>query len=383
MPVSRRSGCGVGIVGVGASLPARVRTNDAFPAKAGDATDFVGEAERNLRGATQARWQRWADDRFRGAVERRVIADDQESSDLEADACRSALACAGRVAADVDLLIGYSQVPDFPAPGNHGRVARKLGLPRSATAFTLDGGCASFLTHATTAIRSIQAGDHALALLYQSCAVSRVLNLADPAAPMLGDGGVAQLVGPVDPGLGLVGRVQLTRSELCDGLVLQASDGRPRWTTPGAPGTAFAIGAPDPRAAVAMGAEGVPYAREACALVLEQCGYTARDVDLFVCAQAMVWFGAACAEAIGVPVDRTVPPEQHFQRFGHLLAGSVSLNLYVAWATRRLQVGDLVLMYSPGVGFTQAATLLRWAIPPPSTLPAALLPPRTDRAQPA
>jgi 3-oxoacyl-[acyl-carrier-protein] synthase III len=61
-----------------------------------------------------------------------------------------------------------------------------------------------------------------------------------------------------------------------------------------------------------------------------------------------------------------VPPEEHFQRFGHLLPASAPLNLWVAWSQGRLRRGDLVLVYSPGVGFTQVASLLRWWMDPPS-----------------
>jgi 3-oxoacyl-[acyl-carrier-protein] synthase-3 len=122
----------------------------------------------------------------------------------------------------------------------------------------------------------------------------------------------------------------------------------------------------DPRAAARMGADGPEFAREACALLLERAGYTTRDVDLFVTAQPTAWFTETCAAAVGVPADKTVPLEEHFQRFGHLLAASLPLNLWVAWSTGRLRKGDLVLAYSPGVGFTQTAALLRWAMPPPA-----------------
>jgi 3-oxoacyl-[acyl-carrier-protein] synthase-3 len=111
--------------------------------------------------------------------------------------------------------------------------------------------------------------------------------------------------------------------------------------------------------------EGVAFAKEACEEVLQKCGYSTSDVDLLVCSQPQVWFGEACAEALGLG-DRFVPPEEHFQKYGHLLPASAPLNLWVAWSQGRLRRGDLVLVYSPGVGFTQVASLLRWWMDPPS-----------------
>jgi 3-oxoacyl-[acyl-carrier-protein] synthase III len=363
----REEGCGVGVVGLGAYLPAEIRYNDWWGADwraqtASGRDDFIATAERSTWAARAL--ERWGRDPFRGALERRVIAAEHESSDMEVAACRDALASAGRAPGEVDLVLGYSQVPDDAGPGNHGRVCGKLALPLETSAMTVDAGCASFVPQLTLATRTVQAGDSRCALLYQSSATSRVMDYAASWSPSMGDGAVAEVVAAVDEGLGLVRRVQLTRGELCDGLVLGRADGRGRWTEASSQG--LVIRSNDPRAAARMGADGPLFAREACALVLERAGYAAGDVDQFVTAQASSWFGQACASAVGIPESRCVPVEDHFQRFGHLLAASVSLNLWVAWSEGRLRKGDLVLCYSPGVGFTQTATLLRWAMDPPS-----------------
>jgi 3-oxoacyl-[acyl-carrier-protein] synthase-3 len=368
-------GVGVGIVGIGVCLPEHRRDNDWWPQgwaarqQERASGDLIGVVERAaLAGeeedVLQRAISRWAGDPFRGARSRRVIADDQESSDLEVSACAAALECAGLQSSDIDLLVGYSQVSDDAGPANHGIVAHRLGLEDHTASFTLEAGCASFLPQLTVATRLVQVGDHRRALLYQSSAISRVTDYDTQVSPNVGDGAVAQVVAEVSPGLGLVARVQTTYGELRDGLVLTRRDGAARWYEPGGDGL---IVAPRSMASVyRMGAHAPAFARETCGRVLDAAGVGVDDVDFFICAQAAAWYTEACATALGLPSRKWTPPSAHFQRYGHLLAGSAPLNLWVAWSRGHLDVGDLVLLYSPGVGFTTTATLLRWSLPPPA-----------------
>ncbi len=350
------------------SLPEHVRSNDFWSDawRKRMAEDFFRYAERtaletkgeSTAGALRRIW----DDPFRGAVERRVIDPAHESSDMEVEACRDALRVAGMTPAEVDLLIGVSQVPDEAIPPNHGKVSHLLGLRFETAVFTLDAGCASFLPQLTTAVRLIQAGDHRAALVFQSSASSRILDYEGPSSPSLGDGAVAATIGRVEPGLGLVDRIQLDRGELYDGIVLARIHGNERWYEAPSVAEPFTIGTRNLEHAKKMGADGPEFCRETCLPLLERHSLAPDDVDFFVCAQSAAWWADACAAAIAIDADRYVSADDHFKKYGHLLPASASLNLWVAWSTGRLHVGDLVLMYTPGAGFTQTATLVRWAL---------------------
>jgi len=361
-------GCGVGITGLGASLPEEVRGNDYWSDgwRQRMAEDFFRAAERTALetkgGSTAGALRKVWDDPFKGAVERRVIDAAHESSDMEVDACRDALRVAGMGADEIDLLIGYSQVPDEAIPPNHGKVSHLLGLRFETAVFTLDAGCASFLPQLTTAVRLIQSGDHRAALVFQSTASSRILDYEGPSSPSLGDGAVAATVGRVEPGLGLVDRIQLNRGDLFDGIVLTRVHGNERWYESPSEPEPFTIGTRNLEHAKRMGADGPEFCRETCLPLLERHGITADDVDFFVCAQSAAWWADACAAAISIDADRYVSADDHFKKYGHLLPASASLNLWIAWRSGRLRVGDLVLMYTPGAGFTQTASLVRWAL---------------------
>lgn len=362
----RAQGIGIGIVGLGACLPSHVRGNDWWegrlaPRSSGNLMADAIEGAHVSGSAAEEVARRWARQPFHGALQRRVIDDAHESSDLEIEACRQALQLAGVGPSEVSILLGYSQVPDDACPGDQGLVAHALGLPRELLALGVEAGCASFVAH----LRLACGLGGSKALLFQSSATSRVSDFSRFASTQIGDGATAQLVGPVEAGLGFVGALSFLRGELRSGLVLGRMDGQPRWYDQADSASPLVVTPRDREVAVQMGRAGPEYCREVCQALLERHGLQPADVDLFVCAQAGAWFGEACAVALGIPQGRWVPAEDHFQRYGHLLPASAPLNLWVAWLTGRLKVGDLVLVYSPGVGFIQAAALMRWALEPP------------------
>ena len=371
----KRGGIGVGITGLGVHLPSHVRTNAFWPqswidnhpifAKR-DLVHSVDEAVRTRRQDVDPEvaraTQRFASDPFRGSQERRVIAEHHESSDMEALAGQSALAHAGLAAEDIDLLAVYSQVPDYPSPANQGAVAAKIGLPLASAACTLDVGCASFLPQIVLASRMIQTGEATNALVIVSSALSRITDFEAPSSANGGDGAVAAVIQRVEDGFGYIAQAQLTRGDLHRGICLiQKQHPTGRWYD-GAPPGPLTAQSLDPAATHMISAHAASLAKDATDAVLAKAGYAIEDVDFFLCAHATSWFAPALAEAIGIDPGRRLDVSEHYQRFGHLVPASVALNMALSHRQGRLRRGDLVLIYSPGAGFTQAAMLIRWSL---------------------
>ncbi|MEP7262712.1 MAG: 3-oxoacyl-ACP synthase, partial [Usitatibacter sp.] len=63
-----------------------------------------------------------------GIRQRHIAADNQFTSDLAFEACRLALAAAGRTAADVDLIIVATSTPDMVFPSSACLLQAKLGV---------------------------------------------------------------------------------------------------------------------------------------------------------------------------------------------------------------------------------------------------------------
>ena len=85
-----------------------------------------------------ANFEKYTSDPFRGGSKRHVLPVSEEPSSLEVEAGRRALTEAGLEPGDIDLLVVYSQRPDWLAPRNHALVAHRLGIPPST--YTIDAG---------------------------------------------------------------------------------------------------------------------------------------------------------------------------------------------------------------------------------------------------
>lgn len=114
------------IISTGAYVPERVMTNDELDHLLGER---VGD---------------WLVQNV-GIRERRIMADDQVTSDLAVNAARAALGKAGLTPADVDLLIVATDTPDYLSPGTSSVVQHKLGA-RNAGTFDVNCACAAWVT---------------------------------------------------------------------------------------------------------------------------------------------------------------------------------------------------------------------------------------------
>ena len=364
----RRRPTGVGIRGIGLGLPETVRTNAWWPEtfrvehEKRAARDLTTQAGVAVPAKADPEVQRYAAvhaaDLFQGTKRRRVIGEGEASSDLEARAAARALADAKLDPSDVDLLLVYSVLPDYPAPLNHPLVAEKLGLRKDVTCMSVAAGCGSFVAQLLLACRLVEAGDAAVALIVQSAVTSPITDYRTPASVVTGDGAVACVVSRLDPEYGFIAHRQVTRGDLHGGVrLVPTADPRTPWFRGDVHASGLTAQSLDVAATLVMGAKFASMCRDTCAPLLDGSGYRSEDVDFFCTSQPSAWFGKACCDALGIGHDRTA---NTYEEYGHLMAASAPLNLHAARASGRIQDGDLILFYSPGAGFTQSAALYRW-----------------------
>jgi 3-oxoacyl-[acyl-carrier-protein] synthase-3 len=91
--------------------------------------------------------------------------------------------------------------------------------------------------------------------------------------------------------------------------------------------------------------------------VLEQCGRTIEEIDLFVPHQANLRIIDAAVHRMGIPRDRVCT---NLERYGNTSCASIPLCLDEAQAAGRLRAGDLVLLMGFGAGLTWGACLMEW-----------------------
>jgi 3-oxoacyl-[acyl-carrier-protein] synthase-3 len=91
--------------------------------------------------------------------------------------------------------------------------------------------------------------------------------------------------------------------------------------------------------------------------VLEECGKTVDDIDVYVPHQANVRIIDHAARKLGFPEEKVVV---NVDRYGNTSSGSIPLALADAADDGRLQPGKLVLMTGMGAGLTWGSALIEW-----------------------
>ncbi|NWG16764.1 MAG: ketoacyl-ACP synthase III [Chloroflexi bacterium] len=123
------------IVSTGAYVPERVVTN-------ADLDRMLGEPVSD-----------WLIENV-GIRERRVMAEDQVTSDLAVYAARAALEKAGLTPEAIDLVVVATDTPDYISPGTSSVVQHKLGAKNAGT-FDVNCACAAWVTGLDIAARYI------------------------------------------------------------------------------------------------------------------------------------------------------------------------------------------------------------------------------------
>lgn len=368
-----------GILACGSFLPHTVRRNDHWPKAFSERDEArrkrdIVDIQRTAQGEAveipkelAEGMAAHAEDPFRGAVERRVIGDDMDVSDMESMAARRAIARAGLSPDDVDAVLVHSLVPDLLHPSNAPAVQEKTGLSRTV-AIAIDNGCASPHIGLVMADAMVKTGSFHNVVVVCSSAASRAVDLMNPASPVFGDGASAYVVGRVPEGYGLLGRYARTDGYFRDAMVHASMvDGKPeRAWYKHAGMIRLATLAPD--RARESGRRQVELCKDACLGALAEAGLTLADVGLFLGPQSIAWLNSALCKSLGLPETRTLDT---FPEVGNIGSATMPFNLERAAETGRVRDGDIVLAYTPGAGLTRAAVVFRFKAPPAVTSRAA------------
>jgi len=320
------SGHKVGITGLGVHVPERVLTNDEL-ATLVDTTD------------------EWIMERT-GIRERRIAAPEEALTDIALPAARDALAQAGVDGKDIDLLVCATVTPDMMFPTSSALLADTLGSSEAA-AYDLLAGCTGFVYAIVQAYSMVASGLSKRALVVGGDVLSKILDWTDRSTLVLfGDGAGAVVLERVDQG-GFLGFE----------LGADGGGGEHLWL-PGSGSRHF----DDPEKFVKMnGREVFKFATRvmiySAERVLEACGRTVEDVDVYVPHQANVRIIDHAVKKLGFPGEKVVV---NVDRYGNTSSGSIPLALADAAADGRLEPGALVLMTGMGAGLTWGSALIEW-----------------------
>jgi 3-oxoacyl-[acyl-carrier-protein] synthase-3 len=328
--IGKALGDPISITGLGSHVPERVLTNDELSTLVDTSDEWIMERT--------------------GIRERRIAAPDEALTDLALPAARQALEQAGVAAEDIDLLVCATVTPDMMFPTSSALLADELGAP-DAAAYDLLAGCTGFMYAVAQAYGMMAAGLAQRSLVVGGDVLSRILDWTDRSTLVLfGDGAGAVVLERVD-------RPGFLGFELgADG------GGGVHLSLPGSgsrrieDGTGNGLVHMNGREVFRFATRVLVSSAQA---VLERCGVSVDDVDVYVPHQANVRIMDHAAEKLGIPRERMVV---NVDRYGNTSSGSIPLALAEAQRDGRLTKGDLVLMTGMGAGLTWGSGLMEWSL---------------------
>ncbi|MEH7500794.1 beta-ketoacyl-ACP synthase III [Neobacillus drentensis] len=305
-----------GIVGIGRYLPEKIVTNK-------DLEKIMDTSDEWIRTMT-------------GIEERRIAADDVNTSDMAFEAAKKAIQDAGITAEEIDLILVATVTPDTPFPSVACRIQERLGAKKAA-AMDVSAACAGFMYGIVTAKQFIETEVYKYVLVVGVEKLSKVTDWNDRnTAVLFGDGAGATIIGPVSENRGILS------FEL------------------GADGTGSKHLYQD-EYIIMNGREVFKFAvrqmGESCINVLEKAGLTKDDVDFLIPHQANIRIMEASRQRLELPAEKM---SKTINKYGNTSAASIPISIVEDLEEGRIKDDDLIVMVGFGGGLTWGAIAIRW-----------------------
>jgi 3-oxoacyl-[acyl-carrier-protein] synthase-3 len=288
-----------------------------------------------------------------GIKQRHKAAEGEYTSLFAVRAARQAIERAKIDPSEIDLLICATVTPDQILPSTGCIVQTELGAHKAA-AFDLAAACSGFLYGVTLANQMIRGGQSRYALVIGAEVLTHYVDYTDRSTCVIfGDGAGAAVLAAGEGERGV-----LATSIRSDGRYAEQLFAPGGGTRMGHSAESIAAGDYFYKM---RGNElfkvAVRSMTEVSREVLQEAGYTADDVKLFIPHQANQRITDAVAEKL--KVDPSIV-YSNIAYHGNTSSASIPIALDECIEAGRVNEGDLVLMTSFGGGVTWGAVLMRW-----------------------
>lgn len=328
---------GARILGTGRALPSRVVTN-------AELTTMMDTSEEWIVQRTGIRERRFADP-------------GTGASDLGVQAARAAIERAGLVPQDIQFIVFATLSPDLFFPGSGVFVQEKLGLD-TIGALDVRTQCTGFIYGLSVAEAYVKAGfyDHVLVIGAEVQSTGLDMSTAGRDVSVLfGDGGGAVIVGPTEPGKGILSTHLHSEGKYARELMVEApaSIENPRISKEMIDARRH-LGTMNGRSVFIHAVRRFP---EVIQEALAENGMTVSDLSIVIPHQANLRITQAVTKALGVPAEKVF---SNIEKYGNTTAASVPIALDECVEQGRIREGDVVCLAAFGSGFTWASSLIRW-----------------------
>jgi 3-oxoacyl-[acyl-carrier-protein] synthase-3 len=288
-----------------------------------------------------------------GIRERRVLPEDQTTSDMAMEAARRALDDADLRPEQVGLVIVSTFTPDYVFPATACLLQDRLGMP-TAAAFDLNAACSGFIFGMTVAAQFVQTGFYEHALVVGADANSRLVDWKDRGTCVIfGDGASAVVVSRSNGARGILSSYMRT-----DGAgwkyLYQPAGGAKHPPTHETVRERLHHIKMDGKETFRFAARAmIDAAHEAT----RRAGLSLADIDLVVPHQANIRIIESACAKLGFESDRVVV---NIERYGNTVAASVGIALDEAYRAGRIRDGQNLLLIGFGAGLTWGGMVVRW-----------------------
>jgi 3-oxoacyl-[acyl-carrier-protein] synthase-3 len=300
-----------------------------------------------------------------GIRQRHIAAENECSSDLAVEAAKKLFRTGACEPEQIDYVLFCTQSPDYFLPTSACLIQTRLGIPQSAGALDYNLGCSGFVVGLGLAKGLIETGQATNVLLLTGETYSKFIHARDRSArTIFGDAAAATLVSAVETGLDqLIGPfIYGTDGAGAEHLIVPAGGMR----HPRTPETAMEFedqsGNVRSRDHLSMsGAEIFNFTLRTIPKcvndLLERAHLPLEAVDLFVFHQANEYMLEHLRKRLKIPPEKFLVAMGHC---GNTVSSTIPIALREAREDGLLKSGHLVILVGFGVGYSWAATLLRW-----------------------
>lgn len=305
-----------GIIGIGRFVPEKIVTNQ-------DLEKIVDTSDEWIRTRT-------------GIEERRIAADNIDTSDLAYEAALKAIENANIAPEEIDMILVATVTPDQPFPSVACMLQEKLGAKKAA-AMDVSAACAGFMYGIVTAKQFIESGAYKYVLIVGVEKLSKITDWTDRnTAVLFGDGAGAAILGPVSDGKGILS------FEL------------------GADGTGGKYLYQE-KNIIMNGREVFKFAvrqmGESSINVLKKAGLEKEEVDFLIPHQANIRIMEAARQRLELPVEKM---SKTVHKYGNTSAASIPISIVEEVEAGNIKDGDVIVMVGFGGGLTWGAIAMRW-----------------------
>ncbi len=324
------------IAGTGLYAPERVIDNE-------EAGKIVGEDISEFMGAL-------------GIEKRRIMADDQSTTDLAVRAGEKALQEAGLTGEDIDLLIVSTDTPDIISPQTSASVAGELGMRWESTFFDINSSCTGFVAAAEVAVNMIRSGSKDNVLVISVYGMTRYTSMEKGKFfALFSDGAGACVFRPASGDRGYVTSHYIGDGNHWDSLGIYVGGTRFPATVERLEGKGEVL--PDltffRRDLINKNPEYWPIIINEA---LKKADLTKEDIDCYIFTQINLGGVKQTCENLGIPFEKT---HNIMDEYGYTGNACIIMALHDAREKGRVKEGDLVALTASGVGYTMSTIIFR------------------------